>query len=307
MLLEFYLVYAPDWRSSDRLEYTLAAARLLADTLPDGVTGSISTVPGSYGAWIRESGGEDVMLKNLVRCVHGLRLLEEETGKRIHLGLEPEPDGFLETTPQCVAYWTDHVFRAGVEELKTLSGADAALCEEWLRTYLGVCFDTCHLAIQFEDLATSVNALHREGIRLSKAHISAALDTSSSESGLRRLQEFNESVYLHQVRGLDERGHRMGWPDLAPALNAQDIRNAQRLRVHFHVPLFWRGDEDFGSTAGDISPECIRALDAAGCEHFEVETYTFDVLPDEIREPDLAVMMEQELIWFQSRWEKSLA
>jgi sugar phosphate isomerase/epimerase len=299
-------VYAPDWRCEDRLAYTLRSARLLADSMPQKVTGSISTVPGSYGAWIQDDAAEESMLQNLVRCVWGLHQLEQETGKRIHLGLEPEPDGFLETTSQCVDYWKEHVLQAGVETLSRLSGRDKAQSEACIRRHLGVCFDACHLAIQFEDLAESVDTLHREGILLSKAHISAALDVRPVEKALARLREFDEPVYLHQVRALGPDKIRRGWPDLRQALNSLPGEGVSRLRVHFHVPLYWEGDPDFQSTAEEITPDFIRSLMRAGCEHFEVETYTFDVLPEELRAEDLPGMMQKELAWFKTRWEKSL-
>lgn len=299
-------VYAPDWRSRDRLDYTLRAARLLAESMREEGTGSISTVPGSYSAWITDGSAADAVLENLMQCVYGLFLLEGETGRRIHLGLEPEPDGFLETTPQCIAYWKDRVLRTGVEFFSKISGKGPADSEACVRAHLGICFDACHLAIQFEDLAESVNLLRREGILLSKAHISAALDLQPAQVALARLETFDEPVYLHQVRGLDHDGNRRGWPDLPPFLEALPGESLDRIRVHFHVPLYWEGHPEFQSTAGEITPDFIRALVHAGCEHFEVETYTFGVLPKELHSQDLPGMMLRELEWFKTSWEKSL-
>jgi len=41
-------VYLPDWRSPERVGFTADSAAVLADILPDGVNGSISTVPGAF-------------------------------------------------------------------------------------------------------------------------------------------------------------------------------------------------------------------------------------------------------------------
>ena len=46
-------VYRPDWRQPERLAYTNQLTDILAALLPEGVRGSISTLPGSYKAWIK--------------------------------------------------------------------------------------------------------------------------------------------------------------------------------------------------------------------------------------------------------------
>ena len=47
-------VHAPDWRTDERVAYTLRLAQILAELLPEGVTGGISTSPLSYKAWVDE-------------------------------------------------------------------------------------------------------------------------------------------------------------------------------------------------------------------------------------------------------------
>jgi hypothetical protein len=86
-------VYAPDWRSAARRDYTMQVADILAGWLPEGVDGSISTVPGSFKEWITSADDVTVMARNLGVVAAYLAALQEDTGREIHIGLEPEPSG----------------------------------------------------------------------------------------------------------------------------------------------------------------------------------------------------------------------
>lgn len=248
-------VYRPDWRTDERVAYTNRIADILAALLPDGVTGSISTVPGSYKPWITGKRDVQAMVRNLHRCAEHLRRLHERTGQLITLGLEPEPDCFLETTDEVVRFFEAHV-----------QGGAA-------RQHLGVCFDTCHLAVQFEDLRSSLRRLKAAGVLISKVQISAALATNDAK----QLERFRDDVYLHQRRG-----------------------RGDEIRSHFHVPLDWKGTGALRSTTDQLTPAFFA--DAAKlCRHFEIETYTFHVLPAALRRGGVDASLTREFNFVRRR------
>ena len=148
-------VYAPDWRTPERLHYTLQLADLLAVWLPEQVDGSISTVPCSFKAWIQTPEDVLAMVENLTSTVAYLAAVHEDTGREIHLGLEPEPDCYLETTAETIAFFKNVLFTSGAIQLARLLKCYRSDAEALIRRHLGVCFDTCHVALQYEDLVKS--------------------------------------------------------------------------------------------------------------------------------------------------------
>ena len=291
-------VYQPDWRTEERRDYTIRLADIMARLLPADARGSISTVPGSFKPWIDGPQDVEAMVRKLMDAVAHLAELQGNTGKEIHLGLEPEPGCFVETTDETIRFFNDVVLHYGTDVLRARTGCGHGAAEEQIRRHLGICFDTCHLAIQYEDLVESLDRYEREGIRLSKIQISAALSAGNDEAGRAALLPFDEPVYLHQVvaRGGDP-GTR-AWTDLPAAL--EDLEGSPEyrdLRVHFHVPLFWEGSEVLGSTSADLTPDFFERLRQGVCEHLEIETYTFDVLPEDVRTTDVVESIAREYSW----------
>ncbi len=288
-------VYQPDWREPDRLAYTLRVFDALAGLLPAGVDGSASTVPLSYAARPCDAAARAAMRRHLIALAAHLVRIESERGILLHLGLEPEPDCTLETTPQTLAYFQDELFRQGRDELAASEKISAATAETWLRRHLGVCLDTCHMALQYEDPAASLRAYAAAGVRVSKVQVSAALETDP-ELPPERLRAFDDGVYLHQVKTRDAAGVVGGARDLPDWLAAPDPR-ARELRIHVHVPLHWPGGDGFRSTRHTLGPAFWQALRASDCRHVEVETYTFDVLPAALRGGGLAQNLLGECRW----------
>jgi hypothetical protein len=295
-------VYAPDWCMPERRDYTFAVADLLACWLPEGIDGSISTVPGSFKDWI-ESGAEvEAMAANLGAVVAYLAALREDTGREIHVGLEPEPSCYLETTAETVSFFKNVLWIAGVGEVRRLRGCGRGEAEELMRRHLGVCFDTCHVALQFEDPLASLRTYTREGIRISKVQLSAALATGGSPGDWDALRPFAEGVYLHQVKARGADGRIRSWVDLPNALADDEGREGiEEARVHFHVPLFFNGNGPLASTASTLSPDFFQELRAGATSHVEIETYTFDVLPPEIHPGDVVKSIAREFAWVQER------
>lgn len=291
-------VYAPDWRSPERLHYTMQLADLLATWLPEEVDGSISTVPCSFKPWINDNADLTALVDNLAAAVAYLAALREDTGRDIHLGLEPEPDCYLETTAETIAFFKDVLFTAGTQEVARILKCYRSDAEAMMRRHLGVCFDTCHVALQGEDLTESLRAYQFEGIRISKIQLSAALRAQSNAESWEALRPFAEPVYLHQVKGRSAAGALFSWYDLPTALDElPGFPEVEEIRVHFHVPLFFTGSGPLQSTVNSLTPDFFHELHSGICSHLEIETYTFDVLPPEVHPGDVVRSVAREYAW----------
>jgi sugar phosphate isomerase/epimerase len=282
-------VYAPDWRTPERRDYTVRLARVLAALLPEGMDGSISTVPGSYGAWIRTSDDLRRMTENLARCGADLARLEQQTGRRVRLGLEPEPDTSFPRISDGAAFLRDRVFPA--------AGRD----EAGVREHVGLCLDTCHAALEGEDPLEALDIARRAGVAVVKIQISAAVSLRPDPAGLRSLRSFEEPVYLHQTRAFT--GGRIAgrWADLPAARTDPAPPAADEWRVHFHVPLGWEGDGILRTTADSLGPAFWRRIFDGICSHLEIETYTFDVLPERVKEGGVVESIAGEFRWVLDR------
>jgi len=278
-------VYAPDWQTRERLEYTNRLFSILAELLPPGVEGSVSTCPGSFKSFITAPDQVEAIQANLIECARHMEDLSETRGCDLHLGLEPEPFGYLETTPETLAFF------------QTLSStvSDSGL----IRRRIGVNYDTCHMAIQFETATDSLGSLVENGIRISKLHLSSALRVLPSEGTRRALREFVDSVYLHQVVARHESGRVTRWVDLDEALESpiEDGAAECEWRIHFHVPLYAE-PEAMGTTIDHLQDALdFVAANAGICSHFEFETYTWEVLPGHLRAESVVDQLVAEYRW----------
>ena len=268
-------VYRPDWTTSERAQYTLDLAHVLAQLLPADVTsGSISTLPlGWRAGWTDEH--SDAARRRLTEVAAGLDELALQTGREIRLALEPEPGCIVETTEQAVA---------------ALDGVDPER--------VGICLDACHLAVQFEEAPDVLQTLTDGGVSIVKAQASAALAVAGTDRTL--LSEFDETRFMHQVRTCVA-GEIRGTDDLAPALAGQ-LPAAGDWRVHFHVPVHLSD----GHTTQPHLHTLLGALfggERPLTPHLELETYTWEVLPKMLRPHDrdsLVQGLTRELQWLES-------
>ncbi len=294
-------VYAPDWRTRERRDYTMRLIDILAELLPPDVCGSISTVPGSYKAWItNQEQGREMARQIAFAAAHAGRVYRR-TGRDICIALEPEPDCHVETTREALRFFVN--LRFGIPVVRDHLKCSADEAAEVLMRHVGVCLDTAHAAVQFEDPAESLRLLREAGIRVAKVQLSAALRAEGPEQPLERMGEFVDPVYLHQTRIRHADGAVEAFADLPQALAAH--RPAEGLagddwRVHFHVPLFWQGDAALGSTGELLTREFWRQALAA-TSNLEIETYTFNVLPDDIRPRDVTESISREYEWVMQR------
>src|SRR5712691_9743022 len=83
-------VYQPDWLTPQRLAYTDRVAGILAALLPEGQTGSVSTVPGTFKPLGLRAGAPAAIAANIARHTATLVDISKRTGQEIVLALEPE-------------------------------------------------------------------------------------------------------------------------------------------------------------------------------------------------------------------------
>jgi sugar phosphate isomerase/epimerase len=276
-------VFQPDWSTAARVEYTQALFEIIADLVPSGVSGSVSTVPGSHKELIRDAKHEADILKNVREIGEWIARLSDVRGVDLHLGLEPEPLGYIENTPETLAFF---------EKLGR---------SEPVRRCLGVNYDTCHLAVEFEDPQTALTKLSAAGIRLSKLHLSSALRLTPDGDSLHRLRAFQEDVYFHQVIARRDDGSLQRHRDLPEALTAaaaQRPGSGDEWRVHFHIPLHAAPDEMFQNTTDHLTGALeVLAANPSRCQHLEMETYTWEVLPPELRSARVEDQLVKEYEW----------
>ncbi len=255
-------VYTPDWSQPSRLEYTRSLAQILAVLLPEGQTGSISTLPLGYRARMTPAILQDAV-RQLCQLAEDLARLYDDTGREIVLAIEPEPDCFFDASDATAQWLEENLFSLA-------SGAEQA---RRLRRHIGVCLDTVHALVLFEDPLTALRTFTSRGIRVPKIQIGAALGCVEGDRS--PLAAFQDGVYLHQTRTGDASGP--AFSDLPQALAAQP---GGEWRVHFHVPLTWSGGDGLQCLRAGIDPAFFAEARQTGTRHFEVEIYTLSVFPD---------------------------
>jgi sugar phosphate isomerase/epimerase len=295
-------VYRPDWLEDERVSYSDLLADLLAELVPPAVDGSVSTVPGCFVARAGDDSGAR-MAEQLRRHILHLWRLRERTGKTIGLALEPEPHCVMETSADAVRFFAQHLYaKDAIAAFGREAGLDASTAEQVLRRHLGVCLDACHAAVEFEEPAQALRQLSAAGIPILKIQISAGLRVVRPDlEALMELSRFAETVYLHQVvirTGKVLRRH----VDLPEALaQARPGQLGDEWRVHFHVPLFAERLGPFLNTQSFLTHLLPEAVRSGATRHLEVETYTWDVLPEEHRRTPVDEAIARELTWARER------
>lgn len=297
-------VHAPDWTTSDRVAYTIRLFHILAVLLPNGMEGGISTSPLSYRNWFDSEAAleaaKSAATKNILQVAAELNIIKQKTGVKLHLDIEPEPDGILETGKEFIEWFERDLLPQGVGFFEKEYKIPAAESQQLIRDHINLCYDVCHFAIGYEPHELIIDELAQKGIKVGKIQISAALKATFDASRankkaiLAEFEKFNEATYLHQVIARLANGELLRYPDLPNALTATD--DAHEWRAHFHVPVFL---ENFGllqSTQADIIKVLAIQEQNPFTDHLEVETYTWGVLPDALKIP-LTQSIIRELEW----------
>ena len=290
-------VYSPDWSTRERLDYTLRLASSLSVLLPQGALGSISTVPLAYKTPAPTEAKRLAYTRQCLLMALHLNTLLREEGAEICLAIEPEPDCLLEDTTDFLAWYEDELLvegRAWLTRSKRFTESEA---EALIRRHIGICFDTCHFAVGFEDPLTALQRLERAGVRIARIQLSAAIQTTIHAASLQALEPFVEPVYLHQTRIRDHHGRITYLPDLThETLRHAATMEGCALRTHFHVPLFWEGDGVLQTTRTHLDAAFFRHVKQQAYP-LEIETYTFSVLPASLRTEGIVPHLIQETQW----------
>lgn len=296
------MVYAPDWRTPERLTFTNLVADILSDIAPGGMTASISTVPGAFKAGVTTKADVDRIAEGFARAAFHLYGISREMGRLITLAIEPEPACFLETTAEALSFLQDHIFSGtGRALFSRLAEVPAAEAEASLRRHIGLCFDVCHSAVAFEETAPTLAAVRAAGIAVAKLQLSAALSATGDASHFERLLgRFDDGIYLHQT--VQRRnGEITRHTDLPEAfLTARRGSAGGEWRVHCHVPVFVDRFETLGSTQQNLREALALCRTQEISPHLEVETYTWNVLPEALKSSEIVGDIVRELQWVRA-------
>ena len=298
-------MHAPDWTTRDRVDYTIRLAKILSMLLSENMEGGISTSPLSYRHWHLSEQMNEVFKKttfHLLEVIIQLIEIKTNTGKTIHIDIEPEPDGLLESGIEFLKWYDDYLLPLGTNFLNERFGYTNDESVKALKDHVQLCYDICHFAVGYEDHKQIIGLLQQKEIKIGKIQISAALKAAMSpDAGNRKLvidafKHFNETTYLHQMIALQKDGQLKKYPDLPEALLQADDPLTIEWRSHFHVPLFVENYGVLQSTQQDIINVLGLHKQQPLTNHLEIETYTWDVLPDALKLP-MTESIIREMEW----------
>ena len=305
-------VHTPDWTTKERVDYTIRLFHILSALVPEGMDGGVSTSPMSYRRWFttpeklrttREEG-----TKNIISVVAQLIEIHQSTGKLLHLDIEPEPDGLLETGTEFIEWFENDLLPVAIPVIKTKFNVSHQQAENLVKEHLRLCYDVCHFAIGFEPHQYVIDEMARHGIKTGKIQISAALkavmNKSQEEINLikENFKKFNEPTYLHQVVAKTGDDKLLRYPDLPEAL--KDHKHFfSEWRAHFHVPIFAEKFDLLFSTQNEIAQVLSIQKKDPFTHHLEVETYTWEVIPSALKLP-LKASIVRELQWVKEILDK---
>jgi hypothetical protein len=299
-------VHAPDWTTTDRVEYTIRMFKILAKLLPENLNeGGISTSPLSYRFWWKDEASlkkaTEIATENILLVVDDLIKIRKETGKTLHLDIEPEPDGILGNGIDFLE-WYENTLKLAANIHFEKQGKTSEEAIDLIHDHVQLCYDICHYGVNFEDPQTAINQLNNLGIKVGKIQISSAVKidfTTNAAEKLTAITQFDEPTYLHQVVAKYLDGSFEYFSDLAPAIESFMPNKYSEWRIHFHVPLFLENYGLLNSTQSEIVKTLEIHKKTPLTNHLEIETYTWGVLPKEVQIP-LNESIIREIEWVQS-------
>jgi hypothetical protein len=297
-------VYEPDWRTPERRDYTKQVADLLAELAPEGVSPSIQSAPLGFKPRVTGDDVVEAYTANVIDVVAHLVTLEKKTGKVVTLGLEPEPRCYLETTDETITYFKKYLFSPQTaERLAKATGLHVADAAAAMKKHMGVVFDIGHQSVGYEDIPASLQKLVDAGVPIVKLQEAAAVYMPDvTQKTVDALQSFAKTIYLSQT--CQQKDGKTTW-----FLNLEDAFEAfskdpgpREWRTHFHVPVFL---DDLGGAFGTTRFALEQALafhkKTPLSTHLEIETYTWDVLPDHLKTGDIVDYVCRELDWVKGQ------
>lgn len=305
-------VYSPDWTMPKRVQYTLKLFDILKEILPDGIEGSVSTAPLSYRHWFKNKketiGAYEKCTLNILEVVGHLIKIYEDTGKVLHLNIEPEPDGLIEDSFEFIDWYNKYYIPLGIDFLKKRLGITGDKTEP-LRRHLQLCFDVCHSAIAYEKADVVFEELQKNNILIGKVQISSALQinlVNNRDEKIKNLSTYNEPLYLHQVIAIDDQNKLHKFRDLSDAIVQLTDKKFLECRVHFHVPVFSENYDLLSSTRNNILQTLLSHNQRKVSNHWEVETYTWNILASDFQLP-INESITRELEWVLDKMNSTAA
>ena len=296
-------VYEPDWRSEERTTYTKNVADVLADVSPDDVSPSIQSAPLGFKPRVTGPDVVDSFTDHVIRVCAHLVDVEARTGRVVTLALEPEPYCFLETTDETVEYFTKHIYSGkSAEKLAKLARMPISEAHVALRRHVGIVFDICHQAVEFEYIGACLQKLVDAGIPIFKLQEAAALHVPEvTQKIVDVLKNYSKTIYLTQTVEKKD-GKLTRFLNLEDAFAAWEKNPGPReWRTHFHVPVFLEDLGPFRTTRFAIE-DALRFHKAKPLSRqLEIETYTWDVLPDNLKTGDIVDYVCRELDWVKGQ------
>jgi len=296
-------VYEPDWRSEERTRYTINVADVLADVVPAEISPSIQSAPLGFKPRVT---GADVVAsytQHVLRVAAHLVGLASRTGRTVTLALEPEPFCFRETTDETVAYFTNHLYSgASATALAKLAGIPVSEAHVALRRHVGVVFDICHQAVAYENIGESLQKLVDAGIPIFKLQEAAAMRVPEvTQKIVDTLARYAKTIYLTQTVEKKD-GKLTRFLNLEDAFKAWETNPGPReWRTHFHVPVFLDSLGELGTTRFAIE-DALRFHKANPLSRqLEIETYTWDVLPEHLKTGDIVDYVTREIEWVRGQ------
>jgi len=298
-------VHEPDWTTKDRVIYTARLFKQLNLLVPKGVSGGISTSPISYKHWFKTPSelmvakrkGADNMLSIALQLFQN----EEDHGNYLHLDIEPEPDGILENSSEVLDFFNEFLLPQGVVMFQNEFGFEKQKAIDIIKRYITVCYDICHFSLAFEEPSETFLKFKKAGILVGKVQVSAALkilfDSENDDIVWDELAKFNEPTYLHQVTEYND-GEVKTHSDLPVVL--KNKKSVKELRAHFHVPIFLEKFTSLYSTQDHIIKTVLYLKENQICNHLEIETYTWEVLPIHLKK-ELTESIVREIEWLKGQ------
>ncbi|RTE53393.1 xylose isomerase [Arenibacter aquaticus] len=299
------LVHAPDWTTNERLEYTQRLFNQLAFLVPPGISGGISTSPVSYKHWHGSDEALDKAFRtgagNMAQIVLQLVEIEINTGKCLHLDIEPEPDGMIENSDEVIHFYESYLVPIASKLLMANLGCGENQAKELVLRHIMVCYDVCHFSLAYEEPKMTLEKFDRAGIKVGKIQVSSALkilfNNENREEVWESLAQFDEPTYLHQVT--EKVGDKViTYGDLPQVLAKKE--NRTELRAHFHVPIFLEKYGQLFSTQDQIIKVLEYLKNNKFSDQLEIETYTWDVLPQDLK-AELSSSIVREIEWLKSK------
>lgn len=292
-------VYEPDWHSRERADYTIGVADILSEITDPSISPSIQTSPLAFKPKTQSTAYVDTMIENVLGVVAHLIALRARTGRLVRLALEPEPYCYLETTGDALECFRSRLYSgSAATRLSTLCGIPLSQAHGALREHLGIVFDIGHQAVVFDDIPMALKAITEAGVPIFKLQAAAGLYVPEvTHELIDALAQFANAVYLTQTFEKTNRGvSRFLNLDAAVSDWERNPRPCE-WRVHVHVPVFIADLGAFQSTRFAIEEALALHRQTPISDHLEIETYTWDVLPDRVKGGDIVEYVSREIEW----------